>query len=85
MNFTGVGIDPASKQTQVQLGWTTMETVYVTVIQPPGPNTIGLEIFGAIVGGGLGLVSLALFVRWRKNRRLKSGGSLAKKAKPARH
>jgi hypothetical protein len=85
LNFTGPGVDPSSKQTQVQVGWTTMETVYLTVKQPPGPNTIGLVIFGAIMGGGLGLAGLAFFIRWRRNGKLvKTAESIRKTRKPSR-
>jgi hypothetical protein len=85
LNFTGPGVDPGGKQTQVQVGWPTMETVYLTEKQPPAPNTIYLEIFGAVIGGGLGLVGLVLFVRSRRNGKLlKTSGSIRKVRKSGR-
>jgi len=84
-NVTGPGVDPGGKQTQVQVGWPTMETVYLTEIVPPGPSIIPLLIFVVIIGGGLGLASLGLLVRWRRARRLtKTGGLFRKNQKPGR-
>ncbi len=83
LNATGPGVDPGGKQTQVQVGWPTMETVYLTEIQPPGPNIIPLVIFGVLIGGGLGLVGLGMIVRWRRTKRLmKTGGLVRKTRKP---
>jgi len=85
LNATGPGVDPGGKQTQVQVGWPTMETVYLTEIRPPGPSIIPIVIFGVVIGGGLGLVGLGLVVRWRRTRRLmKTGGLLRKTRNPGR-
>ena len=85
LNFTGPGVDPSGKQTQVEVGWTTMETVYLIEVQPPDPNTIFLEIFGAVMGAGLGAVGLALFVRWRRNGKLtKAREAIRKTRRPGR-
>jgi hypothetical protein len=84
LNLTGPGVDPGGKQTQVQMGWPTMETVYLTEKQLPGPNTIYLTIFGVVVGGGLGLVGLALFVRSRRNKPTRTSMQVRKNRKPSR-
>jgi hypothetical protein len=85
MNFTGAGVNSSGKETTVKLGWPTMETVYLTEITVPGPNTIPLTIFTVVIGVGLGLVGLGLFVRWRRTRRLlKMDQSARKIRKPGR-
>jgi hypothetical protein len=81
LNATGPGVDPGGRQTQVQVGWPTMETVYLTEIQPPGPSIIPIVIFGVVIGGGLGLVGLGLVVRWRRTKRLMKTGGLLRKTR----
>jgi PKD repeat protein len=84
MNFTGAGVIPSGKVTTVGVGWPTMETVYLQEVQIPGTNYFPLLIFGLVIGVGLGLGALALFMRSRRTRRLANAGGLARKArKPA--
>lgn len=78
MNFTGAGVASSGKVTQVQVGWPTMETVYLTEIMLPAPNTTPLIIFGIVIGVGLSLAGLGLALRWRRTKRLLKADELSR-------
>ena len=84
MNFTGAGVVPSGKVTTVSVGWPNMETVYLTEIRPSPPNFFPLLIFALVIGFGLGVGALALFMRSRRMKSLATSDQSSRKArKPA--
>jgi hypothetical protein len=77
LDFSGPGITPASKPEPVTAGWTTTDTVYLTVQTPPPVVDLRVYLLLAGILGSVGITAV-LIVRTRAMERR------AKRAKSAR-
>ncbi len=87
VTFSGQGIVSTSVTEKIIPGWTTMDTVYVTLVSlNPPPNYGGLIYAGTILAG-VGVVAIAFVYQKRKASRVgkrKGRGSLAGKNRTSR-
>jgi PKD domain-containing protein len=70
LTFSGETVDNFSKTESVLPGWTSLDTVFLT-LKPPPPDYSGIIYLGTILGG-LGIVAGAIIY---KKRNLKAGSS----------
>ncbi len=70
LTFSGETVDNFSKTESVLPGWTSLDTVFLTLKQPP-PDYSGIIYLGTLLGG-LGIVAGAIIY---KKRNLKAGSS----------
>jgi PKD domain len=68
VDFSGSSVVSYSKQETVTPGWTTNDTVYLTVVPPSNPPDLRLFIVLAAVGAGLAIGMVGLFRRRRAMR-----------------